>query len=93
MKETLVEQRVRVGLHCIVGGLMYLLCCIIDVPKLHSHVETVSNDIHGYKTIGKDLLVPIRTYRGGGSSFTLVRQTLPHSMNNFKYVGSNSYRA
>ena len=62
MKETLVEQRVRVGLHCIVGGLMYLLCCIIDVPKLHSHVETVSNDIHGYKTIVKDLLITIRSY-------------------------------
>ena len=42
IKETFVEQRVRVGLHCIVGGLMYLLCCIVDVPKLHHHVETVS---------------------------------------------------
>ena len=49
IKETFVEQRVRVGLHCIVGGLMYLLCCIIDVPKLHHHVETVSTHtgIHG----------------------------------------------
>ena len=42
VKETFLEQRVRVGLHCIVGGLMYMLGRVIDVPKLQSHVETVS---------------------------------------------------
>ena len=41
VKETFLEERVRVGLHCIVGGLMYLLGCVIDIPKLHSHVEAV----------------------------------------------------
>ena len=41
MKETFMEQRVRVGLHCIVGGLMHLLSRVIDMPTLQNHVETV----------------------------------------------------
>ena len=36
-----MEQRVRVGLHCIVGGLMHLLSRVIDMPTLQNHVETV----------------------------------------------------
>ena len=41
VKETFLEQRVRVGLHCIVGGLMYLLSHVTEIPVLQSHVETV----------------------------------------------------
>ena len=41
VKETFLEQRVRVGLHCIVGGLMHLLSHVVEIPVLQSHVETV----------------------------------------------------
>ena len=44
-----MEQRVRVGLHCIVGGLMHLLSLITYIPKLHTHIEAVcSLCIHVY---------------------------------------------
>ena len=41
VKETFMEQRVRVGLHCVVGGLMHLLSRVIDIPTLQNHVEVV----------------------------------------------------
>ena len=41
MKETFLEQRVRVGLHCMAGGLLHLLGIVTDRPKLQEHVNVV----------------------------------------------------